>query len=79
MRGGDFGKMSFIVADINKNGSISNEKILQEGWSKPEGITWSPDSKWLAFSMEDLTFNSEVYIQPADGNGISKCEYASSR
>ncbi|NJO87765.1 MAG: PDZ domain-containing protein [Chloroflexia bacterium] len=68
VRGGNFGKMSFIVADIDKNGSISNEKVLQDGWSKPEGIQWSPDSKWLAYSMEDLTFNSEVYIQKADGS-----------
>jgi tricorn protease len=60
--------MSFVAADIDKNGTISNEKILQNGWSKPEGIRWSPDSKWLAYSMEDLTFNSEIYIQKADGS-----------
>ncbi len=69
IRGGNWGKMSFVAADIDKNGTISNEKILQEGWNKPEGIQWSPDSKWLAFSMEDLTFNSEVYIQSANGTG----------
>jgi tricorn protease len=68
IRGGNFGKMSFVAADIDKNGTISNEKILQNGWSKPEGIRWSPDSKWLAYSMEDLTFNSEIYIQKADGS-----------
>ncbi len=68
IRGGNYGKMSFVAADIDKNGTISNVKILQDGWSKPEGIQWSPDSKWLAYSMEDLTFNSEVYIQKADGS-----------
>ena len=60
IRGGNWGKMSFIVADIDKNGKISNEKMLQDSWSKPKGVRWSPDSKWLAFSMQDLTFNSEV-------------------
>ncbi len=69
IRGGNFGENSFIVADIDKNGLIENERSLQEGWSRPEGIQWSPDSKWLAYSMNDLTFNSEIYIQSADGNG----------
>ncbi|MFP4604596.1 MAG: S41 family peptidase [Bacteroidales bacterium] len=61
------GDNKFIVADINsETETINNEKILQEGWAMPSGVSWSPDSKWLAYSMEDLNFNSEIYIHPAD-------------
>ncbi len=68
IRGGNFGKMKFIVADINENGLISNEKILLDNWSAPDFVRWSPDSKWLAYSQEDLTFNAEIYILAADGS-----------
>jgi Tol biopolymer transport system component len=56
-----------IVADINtEEAKLENEKTLLNGWATPGGITWSPDSKWLAYSLEDLYFNSEIYIHPAD-------------
>ena len=56
-----------ITAKISSAGNITSETTLQKGWSTPSGVGWSPDSKWLAFSMSDLSFNSEVYIQAADG------------
>jgi len=68
IRGGNFGKMKLIVANIDKNGLISSEKILIDDWSAPANIRWSPDSKWLAYSKQDLNFNSEIYIQAADGS-----------
>jgi len=61
------GEGTLIVADI-KDGKIKNEIKLLDGWSKPEGITWSPDSKWLAYAKEDLYFNSEIYIHAADNS-----------
>ncbi|PIY08339.1 MAG: peptidase S41 [Flexibacter sp. CG_4_10_14_3_um_filter_32_15] len=60
-----------IIADINydgKNLKISNEKTILEGWNSANGLVWSPDSKWLAYSQEDLYFNEEVYIAAADGS-----------
>ena len=58
-----------IVADIDgKTGKISNEKVILEGWNAASGLQWSPDSKWLAYSREDLNFNAEVYITAADGS-----------
>lgn len=69
IRGGNFGNKELIVVDINENGKFSKERILQEGWSDKDGVVWSPDSKWLAFTMEDLNFNAEVYIQSATGVG----------
>jgi len=68
IRGGNYGKMNFVVADIDPSGTISSEKILIESWNAPSGVQWSPDSKWMAYAMRDLTFNSEIYIQAADGN-----------
>ncbi|MCG2588121.1 S41 family peptidase [Rhodohalobacter sulfatireducens] len=60
----------FILADIDETGSITNQQILHdEWWSLPEGVSWSPDSKWIAYSQVDLYFNSEIYIRSADGSG----------
>ncbi|MDZ7715479.1 MAG: S41 family peptidase [Balneolaceae bacterium] len=62
------GRGTLITADIDENGNLSNETVLLDGWSTPGGVTWSPDSKWLAYSLDDLNFNSEVYIHAADGS-----------
>ena len=60
------GRGTFIVADIDKNGLMTNEIVLSNIWDGPEDISWSPDSKWLAYSLNDLYFNQEVFIQSAD-------------
>ncbi len=62
------GRGKLVVADINETGKISNEKILQDQWDTPGGVSWSPDSKWLAYSLSDLTFNEEVYIHASDNS-----------
>ncbi|MFD0760629.1 S41 family peptidase [Lutibacter aestuarii] len=61
-----YGKL--IVASIDNDGKISNEKTLVDGWDTPSGISWSPDSKWLAYSLSDLYFNDEIYIHKADNS-----------
>lgn len=61
------GEGQLIVADL-KGGKIKNEEKLLEGWSTPGGISWSPDSKWLAYSLEDLNFNADIYIHAADNS-----------
>lgn len=58
----------FVVAEISSDGKLNNEKILLEGWAAPQGVTFSPDNKWLAYSLDDLYFNEEVYIQPVDNS-----------
>ena len=63
------GRGVFVVSDIAADGKLSNEKILNNSWASPNGITWSPDSKWLAFSLTDLDFNAEIFIQAADNSG----------
>lgn len=57
-----------MVADIDSTGVLSGERFLLEGWAAPDGIAWSPDSKWLAYSLGDLTYNEEIYIHKADGS-----------
>ena len=61
------GNGELVVADISVDG-LSNEIILLSGWATPEGLTWSPDSRWLAYSKEDLNFNGEIYIHKADNS-----------
>ena len=38
IRGGSYGQMNFIVADINQDGTISNERILVDSWNAPSGV-----------------------------------------
>ncbi|MEQ8424230.1 MAG: peptidase S41, partial [Cyclobacteriaceae bacterium] len=62
------GRGKLIVADISADGKLSNEKVLQNGWATPRGMVWSPDDKFLAYSISDLYFNEDVFIQPADNS-----------
>ncbi len=62
------GRGKLVVADIASNGKLSNEKILRDGWDAADNVSWSPDSKWLAYSLSDLDFNSEIYIHKADNS-----------
>lgn len=62
------GRGTFVVADISPDGKLTNEKILSDSWDSPGGIAWSPDSKWLAYSISDLYFNEEIFIQAADNS-----------
>ncbi|MBC6410986.1 MAG: PD40 domain-containing protein [Ekhidna sp.] len=62
------GRGELIVADISEQGILSNEKILQDGWDTPQGVSWSPDSKWIAYGLADLTFNQEIFIHAADNS-----------
>ena len=61
------GRGRLYVSDISVNG-MRNERKLLEGWDTPGGVSWSPDSKWLAYSLSDLDFNEEVYIQKIDNS-----------
>ncbi len=62
------GRGELIVSNISAVNDLSNEQKLLDGWDTPGGISWSPDSKWLAYSLSDLDFNEEVYIQKADNS-----------
>lgn len=62
------GNGQLIIASISEEGKISNEKTLVDSWDTPSGVSWSPDSKWLSYSLSDLYFNNEIYIHKADNS-----------
>jgi len=62
------GRGGLKVFDIDKKGKMSKEKTLLDGWDSPGGLTWSPDSNWLAYSKSDLDFNSDIFIHAADNS-----------
>lgn len=62
------GRGQLVVADIDSTGLLSNEKTLLDGWDSPGGVSWSPDSKWLAYNLADLNFNDEIFIHAADNS-----------
>lgn len=61
------GPGALVVADLAEEG-LTDERVLREGWADPGYVAWSPDSRWLAYALDDLDFNQEIYIQPADGS-----------
>ncbi|WP_290653652.1 S41 family peptidase [Idiomarina sp.] len=62
------GRGKLIVADITADKSLTNRVTLLDGWATPSGVSWSPDSNWLAYAKSDLSFNSEVFIHAADSS-----------
>lgn len=68
------GRGDLMVADI-KGGKVVNPKPFSQGWAGPSGVSWSPDSKYIAYSQQDLDFDSEIFIQsvanPSDKTNVS--------
>jgi tricorn protease len=62
------GRGELILADIDASGNLDNQRNLLDGWATPGGISWSPDSRWLAYSITNLNFNQEVFIAAVDGS-----------
>ena len=58
---------ALLVADV-EGGALAEPRVLLEGWAVPDGVTWSPDGRWLAYSRTDLDFNEEVFVLAADGS-----------
>ncbi len=56
------GRGILMIADVKK-GKITNAKEYSNSWAAAEGVSWSPDSKYIAYSQEDLNFDSEIFIQ----------------
>jgi len=58
----------WIIADISAEDGIENGDVWHdEYWNLPDGVAWSPDSKWIAYSQANLYFNDEIFIRSADG------------
>jgi tricorn protease len=61
------GRGKLVVAAL-QDGALRNQRVLVEGWATLGSVAWSPDSRWLAYSFDDLDFNEELYIHAADGS-----------
>ena len=42
-------------------------RLVAQSWSTPS-FDWSPNSEWIAYSLQNNNFNSDIYIVPADGS-----------
>jgi tricorn protease len=62
------GRGRLVTAALTGESKLGEETTLLDGWADPSGVTWSPDSRWLAYSLPGLDFNHEVYIHAADGS-----------
>ncbi|WP_440999749.1 S41 family peptidase [Fodinibius sp. SL11] len=63
------GRGQLVVTGISGRDNLQEETILVDnGWAEASDVAWSPDNKWLAYSMPDLNFNHEVYIHPVDNS-----------
>ncbi len=52
-----------IVRDLQ----TGEETTLVKAWNWPDFV-WSPDSRWIAYAVEDEEYNSDIWIVPADGS-----------
>ncbi len=60
------GNSKLVAAEIDAEGTLSRSATLLDGWATPSGISWSPDSRWIAYSIDDLNYDSEIFIHPVD-------------
>lgn len=63
------GRGQLVIADI-KEGKIEKSKSFSDSWASANRVSWSPDSKYIAYSQQDLDFDSEIYIQSAEDASI---------
>ena len=56
---------NLMLADV-KAGVLVNSKVYSSGWAAAEDVSWSPDSNYIAYSQEDLNFDSEIFIQSVE-------------
>lgn len=55
---------TLVIRDI----ATGEEKELRTGFDQSIDWRWSPDSRMLAIRQDDDNFNSDIWIQPADGS-----------
>lgn len=62
------GNSHLVSAEIGEDSALSNSTTLLDGWARPSGIDWSPDSRWIAYSLDDLNYNAEIFIHSVDNS-----------
>ncbi|NOZ93763.1 MAG: peptidase S41 [Acidobacteria bacterium] len=71
--GGRFSPDGTHIAFVRGRGDLvvmaadgSGEKTILEHWQTPE-FDWSPDGRWIAYSIPDMEYNTEIWLVPASG------------
>lgn len=71
--GGRFSPDGTRIAFVRGRGDLvvmaadgSGEKTILEHWQTPE-FDWSPDGRWIAYSIPDMEYNTEVWLVPSGG------------
>ena len=59
------GRGQLVIADV-KEGKITKPTSYSDTWAAARGVSWSPDSQYIAYSQQDLDFDSEIYIQSVE-------------
>lgn len=62
------GRGKLLVSEIGADLKLSKSETLLNGWATAREIVWSPDDNWLAYSIPDLEFNTEIIIHPIKNN-----------
>jgi tricorn protease len=50
---------------INVDGSDGHDVV--KSWNRPD-YDWSPDGKWLVYSLSNNEFNRDIFVTPLDGS-----------
>ncbi|TVQ78389.1 MAG: PDZ domain-containing protein [Phycisphaeraceae bacterium] len=54
-----------VILDLESG----EERTFIESWSLWNEWRWSPDARWIAYTISDSNYNWEIYIAPSDGSG----------
>lgn len=57
------GQGALVLRDI----ATGTERTVLQSWNSPDW-DFSPDGQWIAYSLEDESFNSDVWIAPVDAS-----------
>ncbi|MGR2739348.1 S41 family peptidase [Billgrantia sp. Q4P2] len=58
------GRGDLVILDLESG----EERTLVEGWDSFMQWRWSPDSRYIAYSQNDLDYSANIFVVPADGS-----------
>ncbi|QTP60376.1 PDZ domain-containing protein [Billgrantia antri] len=58
------GRGDLVIHDL----ASGETRTLVEGWDSFIHWRWSPDSRYIAYSQNDLDFSANIFVVPADGS-----------
>lgn len=58
------GRGDLVVMDL----ASGEQRTLVKGWDSNIHWRWSPDSRYIAYSQNDLNFSANIFVVPADGS-----------